>query len=342
MPDNDTASSRRRNDGSRSGRRDDDESRSGRGNDDESRSGRPEDDQASSRRKSLKPLTVAVKGKTVGPNLRLNSSGTAVRDLQNKLQAAGFDPGPIDGKFGPATRKALIAFQESKGLSADGIAGPTTMQALSSGDDGKITPITPVITPVSTKLLTEADFQRAAKQLKCDVAAIKAVAEVESAGNGFLSDGRVKILFEGHQFYKFTGGAHAHSHPTICYKKWTKQFYSKGANADIRGAGELARLQQAMALNRHAALMSASYGKFQIMGFNYPVCGFGDVETFFDAMQISEGEQLKAFCNYVIGNAIDDELRNHDWVGFARRYNGKEYWKNKYDKKLAAAYAKYK
>ena len=279
------------------------------------------------------------------PNLKIGSSGAAVKDLQNKLKTAGYEVGPIDGKFGPGTRKALMAFQKSKGLKVDGIAGPNTMKALAPASEylGNISlpPLNIAPAPSDSKLLTEADFQRAAKQLNCDVAAIKAVAEVESAGNGFLSDGRLKILFEGHQFYKFTYGAHAQAYPTICYKKWTKQYYSKGANADVRGAGELARLQEAMTLNRPAALMSASYGKFQIMGFNYPVCGFGDVESFVDAMKISEGEQLKAFCNYVIGNAIDDELRNHDWAGFARRYNGAEYWKNKYDEKLAAAHRKY-
>jgi hypothetical protein len=190
-------------------------------------------------------------------------------------------------------------------------------------------------------LLTEEDYVSAAKKLNCDVAAIKAVAEVESSGNGFLSDGRVKILFEGHQFYKFTKGAFAVSHPTICYKKWTKQFYTKGPNADVRGAGELARLADAIALNRTAALMSASYGKFQIMGFNFAVAGFATVDEFYEAMQISEGEQLNAFCNYIKGNSIDDELRSHNWAGFAFRYNGAEYKKNQYDTKLAKAHKKY-
>jgi hypothetical protein len=191
------------------------------------------------------------------------------------------------------------------------------------------------------KMLTETDFEQAAGLLKCDVAAVKAVAEVESSGNGFLTDGRVKILFEGHKFYKFTNGKYAQSHPTICYKKWTKAFYAKGPTADIRGDGELKRLDEAMALDRPAALMSASYGKFQIMGFNFPVCGFGKVEDFYTSMQVSEGEQLKAFCNYVVGNAIDDELRMHHWAEFAMRYNGAEYKKNEYDTKLAKAYAKY-
>lgn len=94
--------------------------------------------------------------------------------------------------------------------------------------------------------LNDNDFQQAATLLTCDVPAIKAVAEVESSGDGFLSDGRVKILFEGHKFYKYTNGAYAQSHPTICYKVWTKAHYAKGPNAAARGAGELARLDEAL------------------------------------------------------------------------------------------------
>ena len=191
------------------------------------------------------------------------------------------------------------------------------------------------------KKLNELDYTAAAQFLKCDIAAIKSVAEVESAGGGFLSDGRLKILFEGHQFYKYTKGAFATSHPSICYKKWTTSFYTKGKNSDIRGAGELARLEQAMKLNRTAALLSASYGKFQIMGFNFAICGFVTVDKFYTTLQKSEGEHLHAFCNYIKGNCLDDELRNHEWAKFACRYNGPEYKKNRYDEKLSAAYLKY-
>ena len=189
--------------------------------------------------------------------------------------------------------------------------------------------------------LIDADYEAAAKALKCDVAAIKAVAEVESSGGGFLTDGSVKILFEGHQFYKFTKGAYATSHPTICYKTWTTKYYTKGPNADVRGAGELARLAEAIALNRTAALLSASYGKFQIMGFNFAICGFVTVDDFYNAMQVSEAEHLMAFCNYIKGNALDDELRMRKWADFALRYNGPGYKKNQYDTKLANAYKKY-
>ncbi len=85
-----------------------------------------------------------------------------------------------------------------------------------------------------SKLLTEADYKAAAKQLKCDVAAIKAVAEVESNGNGFLTDGKVKMLFEGHIFHRYTDGKFDAKHPTISYPRWTRAFYTKGATRHSR------------------------------------------------------------------------------------------------------------
>ena len=68
--------------------------------------------------------------------LKRGASGSAVAGLQNKLKAAGFNVGVVDGKFGPSTQKAVIAFQKSKGLNADGIAGPMTMAALAGNDTG--------------------------------------------------------------------------------------------------------------------------------------------------------------------------------------------------------------
>lgn len=62
--------------------------------------------------------------------LRRGMSGAAVRRLQKKLKAEGFDPGRIDGEFGGGTEAALIAFQLSAGLLADGIAGRRSLTAL--------------------------------------------------------------------------------------------------------------------------------------------------------------------------------------------------------------------
>ena len=62
--------------------------------------------------------------------LEEGSSGRAVARLQAKLKQVGFNPGRVDGDFGPATKAALIGFQKSAGLLADGIAGPRTLGAL--------------------------------------------------------------------------------------------------------------------------------------------------------------------------------------------------------------------
>jgi peptidoglycan L-alanyl-D-glutamate endopeptidase CwlK len=65
--------------------------------------------------------------------LKQGSSGPDVTALQTRLKELGFDPNGVDGNFGPGTKAALIAFQKSKGLTADGIAGPQTMGALQLG-----------------------------------------------------------------------------------------------------------------------------------------------------------------------------------------------------------------
>lgn len=69
--------------------------------------------------------------------LRQGSSGPDVAVLQTRLKNLGFDPNGVNGRFGPGTRDAVIAFQQSKDLQADGIAGPATLAALdgSSGAD---------------------------------------------------------------------------------------------------------------------------------------------------------------------------------------------------------------
>ena len=180
------------------------------------------------------------------------------------------------------------------------------------------------------KTLQESDFIEAAKLLNCEVAEVKAVAEVESLGSGFLSNGKPKILFERHYFHRLTGGKFSAQNPDISNK-------SSGGYT----SNEYARLEKASALDRNAALQSASWGKFQIMGEHWKSLGYATLQEFINAMFASEAEQLLAFVRFVKVNKLDDELRRKDWAGFARGYNGSGYAKNSYDKKMKTAYEKF-
>jgi peptidoglycan hydrolase-like protein with peptidoglycan-binding domain len=64
------------------------------------------------------------------------AGGGDVREVQEQLKTAGFDPGPIDGVMGPQTQKALKEFQKSKGLEETGRVDQETRQALLSGGSG--------------------------------------------------------------------------------------------------------------------------------------------------------------------------------------------------------------
>lgn len=209
----------------------------------------------------------------------------------------------------------------------------------------------------ATKIgLTEADFQQVAQALGCTVAQIRAVWEVESGGGwfkdvradilaldgpgGFLDGPHLpKILFEAHIFDRYTEGKFRASHPNLSSARWDRKFY-------VGGQGEYVRLWKAMALDRNAALLSASVGGAQIMGFNHKAAGFDTVEAFWDAMKVSEAAHLKAFAAFITSKKLVAALRAISNVAasctaFARGYNGAGYAANNYHVKIAAAHAKY-
>jgi hypothetical protein len=178
--------------------------------------------------------------------------------------------------------------------------------------------------------LTDEDFERAATSLGCTVAAVRAVSLVESKG-GYYVDGRPKILFERHIFSRRTSGLFDASNPGISGRK---------PGGYKGGLAEYDRLAEAIACNREMALKSASWGAFQIMGFNHELAGFDDVESFVQAMvHGGEAAHLDAFVVFVKKNGLDDELVRKNWARFAQGYNGPNYAINEYDKKLAEAFA---
>lgn len=187
---------------------------------------------------------------------------------------------------------------------------------------------------IGSKQLHEADYQRTAEMLGVEVAAIKAVVKVEAAGRGFLADGRPKILFERHWFWKLTPLAVSKTRPDIS---------NPTPGGYLGGTREWNRLEDAMQFDKPAALKSASWGLGQVMGFNHQVAGYSDVESFVEAMWESEGKQLDAMMTFIKNHpAMVSALRRHNWAAFARAYNGPAYKKNQYDTKLAVAFNEFK
>ncbi len=78
--------------------------------------------------------------------LRQGTIGPDVTLLQRTLQGKGFSPGRVDGEFGPGTEAAVMAFQRSQGLLADGIVGPHTAAALGLESPVEVPPVIPAIT----------------------------------------------------------------------------------------------------------------------------------------------------------------------------------------------------
>jgi hypothetical protein len=157
------------------------------------------------------------------------------------------------------------------------------------------------------------------------------VLAVETSSCGYLPDKRPQILYERHIFHRLTRGKFEDgdiSSPTA-------------GGYGQSGAHQYDRLALAIAKNRSAALQSCSWGIGQIMGENYALAGFADVEQMVAAMSESEDQQLDAMSNFLVGSRLNIPLQAHDWASFARGYNGPSYAIHRYDIRLNAEFQKY-
>lgn len=178
--------------------------------------------------------------------------------------------------------------------------------------------------------LSQQGLDRVLEQLGIEPADIWTVLAVETKGCGFLGDRRPLILFERHVFHRRTNGAFDAAHPSIS---------ASAAGGYLGGAREYLRLDEAIGLDRAAALESASWGIGQVMGFNARAAGFDDAESMVAAMIDREDAQVAAMAGFLRSAGLHAPLARHDWAAFARGYNGADFAKNQYDKRLAAAFA---
>jgi hypothetical protein len=178
--------------------------------------------------------------------------------------------------------------------------------------------------------LSSDGFDAAMDTLGTRAGEVWAVLSVETAGCGFFADRRPQLLFERHLFHRKTNGAFDATHPAIS---------SLVPGGYLGGPREFDRLAEAAALDRRAALESASWGIGQVMGGNAAIAGFVDVESMVAATVDGEDAQLSAAAAFIAAEGLGVPLAAHDWAAFARGYNGPGFMKNQYDVRLAGAFA---
>jgi hypothetical protein len=241
----------------------------------------------------------------------------------------------VDGKLTPATVEAIKIFQRntlqlSQPSGFIEIDSPTLKSLLAAPRVRTLTQL-----PAGKAApMADDDYDRAAKTLACEVAAVKAVSQVESRGGGFLTSGRPKILFEAHVFSRLTLHKHDAIFTDISSRYWNRALYRGGEN-------EYPRLMKAMLLDRGAALKAASWGRFQILALNYAPAGHATLDSFVGAMFQSEGAHLDAFVEFVKSTHLVEALQKHDWATFARGYNGPAYAERHYDRRIKEEFERF-
>lgn len=185
--------------------------------------------------------------------------------------------------------------------------------------------------------LTEKDFQEVARRLGVEVAAIKAVVDIEAGQShkGFAAPGKPLINFDLTMFRRF---ATRRGVNLSRYSKSHAVVFSASRGSQTRAHN---RLDAAMSINPHAAIEGTFWGMFQIGGFNWKKCGAESLEDFVAKMSSSERAQLDMFAEFIINAGLLKSLREKNWAEFARGYNGPGYARRNYHTRMAQAYARH-
>lgn len=202
----------------------------------------------------------------------------------------------------------------------DGDIGPKSREA-----------IVAAFTSLCAPAVTDADIAVIAARLGVTPKQVKAVAQVESSGGAFDSSGKPKILFERHKFHSQTGG------------KFSTTSYS---NPKSGGYNENSwdKLTHACDKDVDAAFASASWGKFQVMGFHWQALKYPSPLEMAYTTVISEAAHYEMLARYVEQFGLKEEMRMistdpDDCRPFAKGYNGPKYEDFDYHEKLAKAMA---
>lgn len=192
------------------------------------------------------------------------------------------------------------------------------------------------------KELTDLDILNISLKEGLDPVRVKTIARIEGAGRGFYMRGAHKdtllLRFEGHRFRKYTKAQYDVTHPTLSYRDY------RLGNKYNRGLDEPARFAQAARLDENAAIMSTSWGMFQIMGDEYWRLGYNTPRAMVDSFDMGEIRHLDGFIAFCKSKKILEAMKPlatiEDVQEFFLKYNGPSYLKNGYVQKWDSLYPK--
>lgn len=190
------------------------------------------------------------------------------------------------------------------------------------------------------KRIDDIDLPRLGYMIGVGEDELHAIIDTESRGAGFDSQGRPKILFEPHVFYRNLSGAKRDRavKEGLAYAKWGTKPYGKESE-------QYGKLIRAMAIDETAALKACSWGLMQVLGENHKQAGYRTPQAMVMAFLDDEEKHLEAAVRFMEQTGIGVELRKlaklnrpitaEEAVPVVEKYNGAGFRKNKYHTKFA-------
>lgn len=179
-----------------------------------------------------------------------------------------------------------------------------------------------------------------ARRLGVEPAALLAVIEVESNGVVFAQVGKRNeplIRWEGHYFDRRLSGE--------ARDKARRLGFAHPRAGGVKNPGSQAAryklLIRAAEIDSQAAFESCSWGVGQVMGAHWKVLGFNTVSELVNLARSGVSGQIELMARFIEQNGLQRALQRRDFAAFARAYNGPNYAKLGYDRKIASAYRRY-
>lgn len=180
--------------------------------------------------------------------------------------------------------------------------------------------------------LTDSEIANLADKNGYQYAALKAIIDVESGGQGFSSvTGKIIIQFE-----------------PLWFKRECQDWKNHTAGHTWQNNGvsnqqdEWEAFNDAYGIDPVATMEATSIGMMQVMGFHWKDLGFTSVDDMWNYAKESEANQVEIAIRFIKSiPSLDKALKNKDWQSVAFYYNGSGYKEFNYDHRLIAAFFKH-